>query len=69
MDETARLILMDEPEIRFTDFAISLREYHKDASVVDCKVIYRKYKGWGWDGLGRTQPTHDIETGERLKNG
>jgi hypothetical protein len=62
IDETARLILMDRPAISLLNLARAVREYHPETDALTIGNIWAKYRGFD----GRTQPTHDVQTGERL---
>jgi hypothetical protein len=60
-DDTARLILIDNPRISVTDFHIAMKEEHPDLGLVRFGDLCLKYRGM--DGH---LPTHSAETGRRL---
>lgn len=65
IDETARLILMDEPDVRLYGLGVRLREeLGRSVTVTELGVIWRRYRGFD----SRTQPTHEVTTGERRYN-
>lgn len=60
VDETARLILMEQPEIRMHPLSVRLgAELGRPVSVHEIGEVWRRYRGFD----GRTLPTHDVETG------
>lgn len=61
IDETARLVLMDWPSGPAA-FARILREYHPEASTRTILTLWGRYRG----NDGRSLPTHDYRTGERI---
>lgn len=63
MDETARLILMEDSSGGFEKFVKAMRVYHEGISLMDCKALYSKYMGWD----NRIQASHSIDTGERIR--
>lgn len=69
MDETARLLLMDDdPPKGVIEFNRRLRDNiserdNDQAKIVDVHGLWKKYVGLD----GRTLPTHSIETGQRLR--
>lgn len=58
LDETARLVLMDEPSGP-VDFARALRSVIPDTTVQEVAALWAKYRGLD----GRSLPTHDYLTG------
>jgi hypothetical protein len=60
LDETARIILMDDPPpTSITQFRNRLRDEHPTATLLEIAELWRMYRGWD------TRPaTHDIETGK-----
>lgn len=66
MEETARLILMDDnPPKGLVEFRQRLKENTKhpdQVGVYETGELWTRYRGFD----GRTPPTHNIETGERL---
>jgi len=68
IDETARLILMDDNRPKgVVAFNRMLRENisksdNDRTSIEDVQRLWAKYMGMD----GRTRPTHSIETGKRL---
>lgn len=64
VDETARLILMEKPNITLINFAQKLKELHPDLvdRVSVGAALWGKYRGFD----GRSRPTHDFWTGERI---
>lgn len=63
IDETARLILLENPDIAFGYFASALVQHHV-VTVSQCREYYAKYKGWS--GPRKLESTHDVESGEPL---
>lgn len=64
-EDTARLILMelrDANNIGYRAFVHRMRDEHAGISLTILMDLYRKYAG-----MDRAFPTHDIDTGERLK--
>lgn len=66
MDETSRLILMvakDEgKEIDLLEFATEFRNAHPNSNIITVMTHWKK-----WHGSPYEKPTHDFETGERLR--
>ncbi len=60
-DETARLLLMDEPDglIAFHRAFVAI---HPGVTATLTGGFWGKYRGWD----GRTRPTHDYVTGKHL---
>ena len=67
-DETARLILMDDPSIKVRDFATILKAAHPDLLnlPVDVRTAFVAKLHIKYVGCDKIRPTHSIETGERL---
>lgn len=63
LEDTARLVLMDLSSRSGGAFVRETRDYHPEASLDDLQYIWEKYMGLD----GRSQPTHDLQTGNRLK--
>ena len=65
IDETARLVLMENPKINMIGLFEQLCSNHPDLDVTVGMVgdIWRRYRGMD----GRTRPTHDIESGAPLR--
>jgi len=63
IEESARLILMDNPSGPM-EFTKKLRNefYQTQISLEACMDLWGKYRGHD----GRSKPTHDVETGEPL---
>ena len=61
LDETARIILLDEPSGP-KEFFDALRAEVPDVSIPDGMGLWSKYRGMD----GRVWPTHDIATGRRI---
>jgi len=62
-DETARLVLMLNPDTDLGRFARQLRvEHGNDLSIQYIAAMWKKYRGFD----GREAPTHNYETGKRL---
>lgn len=63
-DETARLILM-EGVGGLVEFSRKMQEVHPNLPLAGDTIVslYSKYLGFD----GRSLPTHNIETGERLR--
>lgn len=62
LNETARLILMEEPSITFRSFGLKLRTEMGGVGLREMGEMWTRYRGWD----GRTGPTHNVETGERI---
>jgi len=66
METTARLLLImkaDKGEdYTLMEFAKDVREEHPTATQSDVSWLWQRYKGMD----GRTKPTHNFYTGERL---
>ena len=61
IDETARLILMDEPG-GSRDFLGAMRREIPGVELVEILELWRKYRG-----LDSQPPTHDIQTGRPIR--
>lgn len=59
--ESARLVLMENPRMLFSEFTANLRDaYEPEHLPMDIIVnVFKMYRGWD----GRQNPTHSIETG------
>lgn len=63
-DETARLILMEDPEIGLFNFKREVdANLERETSLREITDIWAKYRGFD----GRTRPTHDYVTGRPLR--
>lgn len=65
LDDTTRLILMDQPGINAPMLRRALRDEGFDTSLEEFLEIWSKYRGTR--GRGGRRPTHDVETGNRLR--
>lgn len=65
LDDTARLILMDQPDISAPFLRQALRTEGFNTSLEEFLPLWTKYRGTR--GRSGRRPTHDIETGERLR--
>lgn len=64
VQETARLLFMDNPEMGFAEFTTAMRKFYDDRfSIGESKAVYTMYRGWD----GRVGPSHDFMTGKRLR--
>lgn len=65
LDDTARLILMDQPDISAPMLRRALRTEGVDTTLEEITAIWRRYRGRS--GRGGHSATHDVETGERVR--
>lgn len=63
LDDAARLAFMDEPTITLLPLVRALRSEGREVSALQAAEIWARYRGYD----GRTFPTHDVETGRRLR--
>ena len=62
MEDALRLILMDQPDIHIATMRRSLQDECYEVGVHQLRALWIKYVGWQGDA-----PTHNIETGERVR--
>lgn len=62
LDDTARLILMDKPDINAPTLRWVLRKEGIDTSLEEFLQLWTKYRGRL--GRGGHTATHDVETGK-----
>lgn len=64
LDETARLLLMEDPSLALGNLAARIQAVRGGLpTAAEMGEIWGRYRGWD----GRSRPTHDVETGERLR--
>lgn len=63
IDESARLILMEDPAIDLRSLYRQLAEMHGEMTSSMIGTIWERYRGYD----GRRAPTHDVETGQPLR--
>lgn len=63
IDESARLILMDDPTIDLRSLYRQLAEIHGEMNSSMIGTIWTMYRGYD----GRQAPTHDVATGKPLR--
>jgi hypothetical protein len=62
IDDTARLLLMEQPDLDLIALHRALQSEGCQVSPVIVSDLWTKYRGWD----GRTLPTHSVETGRRI---
>lgn len=60
LDDTARLVLMDQPNLTAVELRRALREHGVCATVDQMIALGRRYLGWRGEFA-----THNVETGKR----
>lgn len=62
MDDTARLIILENPAIGLKQFRSEFVHIHPNATLEQVTFYYKRYLGFD----NRIQPTHDYATGNRI---
>lgn len=62
LDIAFRLILTEQPEIGLSNVVLALREQGYPVPSPKYNDLWTRYRGWD----GRTDPTHDVNTGRRI---
>lgn len=64
LDDTVRLILMDQPDLNGPMLRRALNTEGVTTTLREFAAVWRKYRGV--QGRGAIQPTHDVNTGKPI---